>query len=133
MALTKTHNRMIEGSKANVLDFGADPTGTTNSDAAFTAALAVSKHVIVPEGTFAIDVAVQIPLGTTVELLSGATVKRFAALSSSTGPVFWLAGNRASLIGAGQGVSLIENENASPKGVIRIGAEDIVETGRAVQ
>lgn len=133
MALTKAHNRMIEGSKANVLDFGADPTGATNSDAAFTAALAASTHVIVPEGTFAIDAAVQIPLATTVELLSGATVKRFAALSSSTGPVFWLAGNRASLIGAGQGVSLVENENASPSGVVRIGAESILETGRAVQ
>lgn len=124
---------MIEGSKANVLDFGADPTGATNSDAAFTAALAASKHVIVPDGTFAIDAAVQIPLATTVELLSGATVKRFAALSSSTDPIFWLAGNRASLIGAGQGVSLVENENASPSGVVRIGAESILETGRAVQ
>jgi len=117
----------------SVKDFGAVGDGVTDDTAAIQAAIDAASHIIIPAGVYAIDAAIQIPLATTVEMLSGATVKRFAALSSSTGPVFWLSGNRASLIGTGQGVSLVENENASPSGVVRIGAESILETGRAVQ
>jgi hypothetical protein len=38
----------------SVTDFGADPTGVADSTAAFTAALAASKGVVVPVGTFKI-------------------------------------------------------------------------------
>jgi hypothetical protein len=117
----------------SVKDFGAVGDGVTDDTAAIQNAIDAASHIIIPSGTYAIDAAIQIGLAKTVELLSGATVKRFAALSSSTGPVFWLAENRSSLIGAGQGVSLVENENASPRGVVRIGAEDITEAGRNVQ
>jgi hypothetical protein len=37
---------------ANVLDFGADPTGVANSSAAFIAALAANHTVVVPFGTY---------------------------------------------------------------------------------
>jgi hypothetical protein len=53
------------GSTANAVDpvsvvsYGADPTGTTDSSAAFTAALAASKCVYVPDGNYLIgDVTV---------------------------------------------------------------------------
>jgi len=55
MSLTKVTYSMISGSPANVLDFGADPTGATESTAAFTAAIAASKSIYVPTGTYLLD------------------------------------------------------------------------------
>lgn len=61
MALTKVHNRMVEGGIINVLDYGAvadfddsDPTGNSGTDnhAAFTAALATGRDVYVPRGSY---------------------------------------------------------------------------------
>lgn len=52
MALTKTHNRMIEGAPANVKDFGAVGDGTTDDTSAIQAALDASKGVYLPEGEY---------------------------------------------------------------------------------
>ena len=53
MALTKATFSMIEGASANVLDFGADPTGSTDSTAAIQAALdSGAGSVYLPEGTY---------------------------------------------------------------------------------
>ena len=52
MALTKATYSMIEGAIANVLDFGADPTGATDSSAAFQAAGATGKTIFVPRGIY---------------------------------------------------------------------------------
>jgi hypothetical protein len=52
MPLTKATYSMIEGAIANVLDFGADPTGATDSSAAFQAAGATGKTIFVPKGTY---------------------------------------------------------------------------------
>jgi hypothetical protein len=54
MALTKATNFFISGAFANVLDYGADPTGATDSTAAFNAAKATGNRVFVPEGTYAV-------------------------------------------------------------------------------
>ena len=43
---------MISGAVANVLDYGADPTGVANSSAAFAAAVATGKSVFVPKGRY---------------------------------------------------------------------------------
>lgn len=48
MSLTKAHNRMIEGSFANVLDYGATGDGSTDDLAAFNAAGATGLPVYVP-------------------------------------------------------------------------------------
>ena len=50
MSLTKATYSMINGASVNVLDFGADPTGATDSTAAIQAAInyAVSKRVSLP-------------------------------------------------------------------------------------
>jgi len=52
MSLTKATNKMISGAPANVLDFGADPTGATDSTAAFQAAIdSGAKYIIIPHPT----------------------------------------------------------------------------------
>lgn len=60
MALTKVTYSMIDGASANVLDFGADPTGVSDSRAAFQAAVdaviaAGRGTVFVPSGTYVIN------------------------------------------------------------------------------
>jgi hypothetical protein len=55
MPLTKATYSMIDGAPANVLDFGADPTGSSDSAAAIQAAFdSGAKEVIIPTGTFLI-------------------------------------------------------------------------------
>jgi hypothetical protein len=55
MSLTKASYSMITGAPANVLDFGADPTGVVESTNAFIAAYAKSKSVTVPVGRYLVD------------------------------------------------------------------------------
>lgn len=55
MALTKAHNRMIDGAAKSVIDFGADPTGVADSTAAFQAAIDQLTEVLVPAGTYSIS------------------------------------------------------------------------------
>ena len=52
MSLTKVSYSMIQGALANILDFGADPTGAVSSTAALDAAIATGNSVYVPKGTF---------------------------------------------------------------------------------
>lgn len=66
MTLTKTSYSMISGAIANVLDYGADPTGATSSSDAFAAALATGKKVWIPKGTY---------LGNSIVLPGGAVIE----------------------------------------------------------
>ena len=52
MALTKATYSMIQGAPVNVLDYGADPTGATDSSVAFQAAGATGKTIFVPKGIY---------------------------------------------------------------------------------
>lgn len=52
MSLTKATYSMIDGACANVLDYGADPTGIADSTQAFTNAIATGKRVWIPNGTY---------------------------------------------------------------------------------
>jgi hypothetical protein len=61
MSLTKATYSMIDGAPVNVLDYGADSTGATNSAAAFAAAFAASTTVYVPAGTYLVNSQIQIP------------------------------------------------------------------------
>jgi hypothetical protein len=58
MSLTKVSYSMIDGATVNVLDYGADPTGATDSTAAFQAAVATNKIITVPFGTYRVDSAI---------------------------------------------------------------------------
>ena len=57
MSLTKITYSMISGQYVNALDFGADPTGTTDSYAALQAAItaAAGRVVYVPAGTYLVS------------------------------------------------------------------------------
>lgn len=60
MSLTKVTYAMIEGAAFNALDYGADPTGTSNSRAAIQAAIDAAQAngggtVVIPEGTYLIN------------------------------------------------------------------------------
>lgn len=52
MALTKAHNRMIEGAAVNVKDFGAVGDGVADDTAAIQAAVNASQDVYFPPGTY---------------------------------------------------------------------------------
>jgi parallel beta-helix repeat protein len=52
MALTKAHNRMIDGASISVKDFGATGDGITDDTTAIQAALAGGGTVYFPEGTY---------------------------------------------------------------------------------
>jgi hypothetical protein len=66
MSLTKVSYSMIAGEVVNVLDYGADATGSTSSQSAFAAALATGKTVFIPEGTFLITGSLQLQDGQNV-------------------------------------------------------------------
>lgn len=60
MSLTKVSYSMINGAVANVLDYGADTTGATDSTAAFDAAIDTGKKVFIPNGTYSVaDIAIK--------------------------------------------------------------------------
>lgn len=55
MSLTKVSYSMIQGAPANVLDFGADPTGSADSTAAFNAIIAAQRPIYAPAGTYKVS------------------------------------------------------------------------------
>ena len=66
MSLTKATYSMINGACANVLDYGADSTGATDSTQAFTDAIATGKRVWIPNGTYS-AANIDLPSGTEIE------------------------------------------------------------------
>ena len=55
MALTKVTNRMTQGAAVSVLDYGADPTGATDSATAIQSALNDATEIFFPDGTYLIE------------------------------------------------------------------------------
>lgn len=55
MSLTKATYAMVNGAQVNVLDFGADPSGVSDSSAAFQAALdSATQSIYIPPGAYKI-------------------------------------------------------------------------------
>lgn len=130
-AIGRTWERLFSGA-AMALWFGADKTGVNESSAPIQAAMAAHKHVVVEPGVYRCDTMLEINTGNTLELLSGATLRRYAAYSASTDPVVWLKNSGASFYGAGQAASTVFSENRCPKGVVRIGHRDMTESHATV-
>lgn len=78
MALTKAHNRMIEGAAVNVKDFGAVGDGTTDDTAAIQAAIDASNHIFIPDGHYLVSgVASSKPVNIIGESVGGTIVQNF--------------------------------------------------------
>lgn len=60
MSLTKVTYAMIDGASANVLDYGADPTGIADSTAAIQAAIDAAPYVYFPAGEYYVASSVNV-------------------------------------------------------------------------
>jgi hypothetical protein len=60
MSLTKVSFSMLNGAPANVLDYGADSTGATDSTVAIQAAIDAAPVVYIPSGTYLISGAINV-------------------------------------------------------------------------
>jgi len=102
---------MIQGAAYNVLDFGADPTGSTSSLSAFNTAVANGGTVYVPSGTYKLDGKVTFSVdGTTLFLAAKTTlnVSGVAAVQSPFGAQILVSANNCAIIGSGAS-SLLQN------------------------
>jgi len=89
MSLTKVTYSMIEGAVANVLDFGADPTGAASSTTAIQTAvdsLTNGGVVYFPQGTYLLNVTNGVTLDNNIALVGDgpATIIKFGAQDSLT-------------------------------------------------
>jgi hypothetical protein len=118
MSLTKVSYSMITGAPANVIDYGADPTGAADSTAAIQAAIDANDLTFIPVGTYRIDGTVQArDFKTTI--LEG-NLLRDATYSASTTPIWQFNCQRAVLTGSGQ----LTSENDSPEGIVLFGSQN---------
>jgi hypothetical protein len=77
MSLTKASFSMVNGAPANVLDYGADNTGTTECSAQIQAAIDANSSVYFPAGTYLIGTALSIGSATLGnKMLLGAGLKK---------------------------------------------------------
>ena len=112
MTLTKATYSMIQGAPINVLDYGADPTGASNSSAAFTAAIAAAPNsgvIDIPSGSYllATEIAINKPL--TINF-NGATLTSAAEhIFTITSSGVFLNGDYAQITHTGTGVAIRTN------------------------
>ena len=81
MSLTKATYSMIRGAPVNVLDYGADATGSTDSTAAIQLAITAGRKVIFPTGaTFLVanGTNISIPANTKLVIEKGCTINTTA-------------------------------------------------------
>lgn len=125
MSLTKASFSMITGAPANVLDYGADPTGTTDSTNAIQSAINANNVVYIPAGEYRCDSPIVIESSYAnrkfMTMTAATKLRRISAFSAQQGPVIELIGNYGHFDG---GFGEIESENDSPRGVVVLGQRD---------
>jgi hypothetical protein len=123
MALTKVSYSLINGAPANVLDYGADPTGVADSATAINAAISANGAVYIPFGTYRCDTSIVIQSvyqNQKIVVMEGATLVRKAA-AASTSPVVKLLGSYGVFDANG---GFVISEKDSPTGVVVLGHEN---------
>ena len=127
MALTKVTYSMIYGASISVLDYGADPTGVTDSGPAFNLALATFGSVVVPAGTYLIATQIILPNGgmlfgqsgfTPSGVTSGGSKLKYDSLLGTT-PMIWCQNSswisNLAFEGPGKGTGIaIKNKKTNP-------------------
>lgn len=93
--VTRVNNRMIDGASINVLDFGADPTGTSDSTAAFQLAMDKGGDITVPSGNYLISNINSTVAGTSLVFEEDAWIYP----QGSTTNVITLTNGRCSVVG----------------------------------
>jgi len=79
MALTKAHNRMIEGAAVNVKDFGAVGDGVTDDTAAIQAAIDAGTSIVFPSGSYVITSSITIGSNKSIDFGSATLIKSWDA------------------------------------------------------
>lgn len=92
--LTKVTYSMIQGSIANVVDYGADPTGVTDSSAAIQAALDAKACVLFPNGSYRIETGLNVTADGATIIGDGSTILNFI---TGLDNVFYINANNVSI------------------------------------
>lgn len=113
-----SNQRILQVEPPNVLQFGADPSGLTDSSVAFQEAIdKIKGKVIVPKGKYRVDATIKVHHHLFLE--SGVEIVRIKG-SENEGPVFWLNRSHSVLEGETK-TARIKSEVSSPNGIIKIG------------
>ncbi len=124
MSLTKVTYSMIDAKIANVVDFGADPTGVADSTAAIQAALNAELNVYIPPSTsvaFKITAPLTIRNGTTI-YMDGARI------TSTVAGIFRLPSGGRSTIYAANAVLQTDTTTAGAAIALASGATTVTES-----
>lgn len=124
MSLTKVTYSMITSAPANVLDYGADPTGVADSTTAFVAAVADNLEVWVPEGTYRVTAPIQLRPGQHVFGSNGGQFNDSSVITNTVvgGGIFQMVQDAVIPFGEIDGVT-IENLRLSADFPIRLNDE----------
>jgi hypothetical protein len=125
MALTKVTYSMIDARFANVLDYGADPTGVADSTVAIQTAITDNAAVFIPAGTYRCDETITIMSSYAhrkhVVMTAATKLQRLSASSAAVGPIIELLGQYGHFDG---GYGELFTQNNSPRGVACLGQAD---------
>lgn len=124
MSLTKVSYSMIAGDAINALDYGADPTGATDSTAAIQAAIdaalgTASGTLWLPKGTYAVTTVNIYPTGgkSLVLIGDGPLNSKIVKFGVDTNPLVNISGTAGG--GGGEGVvSKCQFKNFAVQGVV---------------
>lgn len=87
MALTKATYSMISNAPQNVVDFGADATGVSNSTSSFQNAIDLGGTIKVPAGSYLVD-TLTVPSDTHIILDAGAIITKTAGTIGDDNNIF---------------------------------------------
>jgi len=117
MALTKAHNRMIDGSASNVKDFGAVADGTTNdAQAIYNAINSGAGDVFIPKGTYHIDASV-LTVDNNLDDISQAEGHGSYTVLPATNLFIPIVDKKFMTIKCAEGVKFLVKENTSGFGI----------------
>lgn len=136
MALTKVTYSMIEGAQFNVLDYGADPTGVSDSrDAvqnAINALAATGKSgvVVVPAGTYKMNSGITID-ASVCTFIGYSALLDFSSFAASTGAAITITGAAINYFGNPyfNGVNVIQGLKIQGPGQAVAGNTGVLFTG----